>query len=61
MDVGDCLLTPNDVMAGVLTNRGIPDKVVVSYPRKGGQKIKLKPVDKKAQWALILKQNEAKS
>lgn len=53
-------MTPNDVMAGVLTNRGIPDKVHVSYPRKGGQKIKLKPVDKKAQWALILKQKGVK-
>ena len=53
-------MTPTDVMAGVLTNRGIPDKVHVSYPRKGGQKIKLKPVDKKAQWALILKQKGVK-
>ena len=48
-------------MAGVLTNRGIPEKVVVSYPRHGGQKIKLKPVDKAAQWALILKQNGVKT
>ena len=50
-------MSPNAMMAGKLINRGLPDKVVVSYPRKGGQKIKLKPADKKAQWALILKQN----
>ena len=45
------------MMAGKLINRGLPDKVYAAFPRSGGQKIVLKPVDKKAQWALILKQN----
>jgi hypothetical protein len=50
----------NAIMAGKLHNRGIPDKVVVSFPRKGGQKIKLKPVDRKQAFALILQQNKGK-
>lgn len=50
----------NTIMAGKLTNRGIPDKVVVSFPRKGGQKIELKPVDRKQAFALILQQNKGK-
>ncbi len=50
-------MTPNEEMAGKLTNRGIPDKVVVSFPREGGQKIRLKPVNKREAWKLLLKQN----
>jgi hypothetical protein len=50
----------NAIMAGKLHNRGIPDKVVVSFPRKGGKKVVLKPVDKKEAFTLILKQAKEK-
>jgi hypothetical protein len=50
----------NTVMAGKLHKRGVPDKVVASFPRKGGQKIVLKPMDRKQAFALILQQNKGK-
>lgn len=50
--------TYKNMMVGKLSrDEKHPPKSSACFPRKGGQKIKLKPVDKKVQWALILKQN----
>jgi hypothetical protein len=56
------MLTYHVVGKGIIGDwdRGRIKREVVAFPRKGGQKIILKPMDRKQAFALILQQNKGK-